>query len=74
MQLNHNESVIIRLRFGIGTNDPMTYVEIAEVVSISKTMVQVLEQKALRKLKHIANRNKMLDLKDTLDHINTPIN
>ena len=74
MQLNHNESVIIRLRFGIGTNDPMTYVEIAEVVGISKTMVQVLEQKALRKLKHITNRNKMLDLKDTLDYINTPSN
>ena len=74
MQLNHNESVVIRLRFGIGTDDPMTYVEIAEVVGISKTMVQVLEQKALRKLKHIANRNKMLDLKDTLDYINTPIN
>ena len=74
MQLNHNESVIIRLRFGIGTNDPMTYEEIAEVVGISKTMVQVLEQKALRKLKHITNRNKMLDLKDTLDYINTPIN
>ena len=74
MRLNHNESVIIRLRFGIGTNDPMTYVEIAEVVGISKTMVQVLEQKALRKLKHIANRNKMLDLKDTLDYINTPSN
>ena len=74
MQLNHKESVIIRLRFGIGTNDPMTYVEIAEVVSISKTMVQVLEKKALRKLKHITNRSKMLDLKDTLDYINTPIN
>jgi DNA-directed RNA polymerase sigma subunit (sigma70/sigma32) len=74
MQLNHNESVIIRLRFGIGTNDPMTYEETAEVVGISKTMVQVLEQKALRKLKHITNRNKMLDLKDTLDYINTPSN
>ncbi len=34
MQLNHNESVIIRLRFGIGTDDPMTYEEIAEVVGI----------------------------------------
>ncbi len=74
MKLNHKESVIIRLRFGISTEDPMTYVEIAEVVGISKTMVKVLEQKALRKLKHISNRNKMLDLKDTLDLINSPIN
>jgi len=74
MKLNHKESVIIRLRFGIGTDDPMTYEETAEVVGISKTMVKVLEHRALRKLKHINNRNKMLDLKDTLDLINSPSN
>ena len=74
MKLNHKESVIIRLRFGIGTDDPMTYEETAEVVGISKTMVKVLEHRALRKLKHINNRNKMLDLKDTLDLINSPRN
>ena len=69
MKLNHKESVIIRLRFGIGTDDPMTYVEIAEVIGISKTMVKVLEHRALRKLKHITNRERMLDLKETLDLI-----
>ena len=74
MKLNHKESVIIRLRFGIGTGDPMTYEEIAEVTEISKTMVKLLEQKALRKLKHISNRKRMLDLKETLDLINTPQN
>jgi len=61
-----------RLRFGIRTNDPMTYVEIAKILDIGKTMVQALEQKASRKLRHIVNRNKMLDIKDTVDHINTP--
>jgi DNA-directed RNA polymerase sigma subunit (sigma70/sigma32) len=69
MKLSHRESVIIRLRYGIGTNDPMTYEEIAEVVSLSKTMVKLLEQKALRKLKHISNRETMLDLKETIDLI-----
>ena len=73
MQLTHNESVIIRLRFGIETNDPMTYEEIAEVVGISKSMVPPLEKKALRKLKHIENRSKMHEIKDTIDYINTPI-
>ena len=73
MQLTHNESVIIRLRFGISTNAPMTYEEIAEVMGISKSMVPILEQKALRKLKHLANRNKMLNIKDTIAYINTPI-
>jgi len=72
MKLSHKESVIIRLRFGIGTDDPMTLEETAEVVGISKTMVKILEEKALRKLKHISNRNKMLDLKDTLDLLNSP--
>ena len=74
MKLNHKESVIIRLRFGIGTNDPMTLEETADVVGISKTMVKVLEHRALRKLKHLSNRNKMADLKDTLDLINSPTN
>ena len=74
MKLNHKESVIIRLRFGIGTNDPMTYEEIAEVIGISKTMVKVLEHRALRKLKHITNRERMLDLKETLELIDTSKN
>jgi RNA polymerase primary sigma factor len=69
MKLSHRESVIIRLSYGIGTNDPMTYEEIAEVVGVSKTMVKLLEQKALRKLKHISNRETMLDLKETIDLI-----
>lgn len=74
MKLNHKESVIIRLRFGIGTDDPMTYIEIAEVIGISKTMVKVLEHRALRKLKHITNRERMLDLKETLELIDTSKN
>ena len=74
MKLNHKESVIIRLRFGIGTDDPMTYVEVAEITGVSKTMVKLLEQKALRKLKHITNRQRMLDLKETLDLINSSPN
>ena len=74
MKLNHKESVIIRLRFGIGTDDPMTYVEVAEITGVSKTMVKLLEQKALRKLKHITNRQRMLDLKETLDLINSSAN
>jgi len=69
MKLNHKESVIIRLRFGIGTDDPMTYEEIAGVTGISKSMVKLLEEKGLRKLKHITNRRKMTELKETLDLI-----
>ena len=74
MKLSHKESVIIRLRFGIDTEDPMTYVEIAEVIGISKTMVKVLEHRALRKLKHISNRPIMRDLKETFELIGSPEN
>ncbi len=74
MKLSHKESVIIRLRFGIGTGDSMTYEEIAEVTGVSKTMVKLLEQKALRKLRHITNRQRMLDLKETIDLIYSSAN
>jgi RNA polymerase sigma factor (sigma-70 family) len=74
MKLSHKESVIIRLRFGIGTDDPMTYEEIAEVIGISKTMVKVLEHRALRKLKHISNRPKMKDIQETFELIGSSDN
>ena len=74
MKLNHKESVIIRLRFGIGTDDPMTYQQISGVIGISKTMVKVLEHRALRKLKHITNRERMFDLKETFELIGSSKN
>ncbi len=73
MKLTQKESVIIRLRYSIDGDDPMTYYEIAEIVDLGKTMVKQLELRALKKLKHPANRKAMMEIQETIDLINTPI-
>ncbi len=72
MKLTQKESAIIRLRYGLDIDDPMTYQEIAEIVGLGKTMVKQLEKKALKKLKHPSNREAMMEIKETIDLINTP--
>ena len=74
MKLTQKESVVIRLRYGIGIDDHMTYEEIAKVVNLSKTMVKQLEHRAIRKLKHLSNRNKMLEIQEIINLMNTPEN
>jgi len=72
MKLTQRESAVIRLRYGIALGDHFTHQEIAEIIGISKTMVILLEKRALRKLRHLSNRDKMLGIKETHDLINTP--
>jgi len=73
MKLTKNESTVIRLRYGIGIDESMTYEEIAEVVGLSKTMVQQLGERAIRKLRHPSNRDAINDIKETIDLQNTQI-
>ena len=47
MKLTQKESAVIRLRYGLDIDDPMTYQEIAEIVGLGGTMVKQLEQRAL---------------------------
>ena len=72
MKLTQRESAVIRLRYGIALGDHFTHQEIAEIVGISKTMVLLLEKRALRKLRHIKNRDRMTDIKETSDLIESP--
>ena len=72
MKLTQKESAVIRLRYGLDTDEPLTYQEIAEIVGLGKTMVKQLEQRALRKLRHPSNREAMLEIQETVDLINTP--
>ena len=72
MKLTQKESAVIRLRYGIDGDDPMTYQEIAEIVGLGKTMVKQLELRALKKLKHPSNREVMMGIQETIDLINTP--
>jgi len=72
MKLTQKESAIIRLRYGIDIDDPLTYQEIGEIVGLGKTMVKQLEQRALKKLKHPENRKKLMEIQETIDLINSP--
>ena len=72
MKLTQRESAVIRLRYGIDIGDHFTHQEIADIVGISKTMVSLLEKRALRKLRHLSNRDHMLSIKETSELINTP--
>ncbi len=71
MKLSAKESVVIRLRYGIGIGDCMTYAEIAEVVAISQTMVRQLEHRAMRKLRHPTNREALMEMQESIAMINT---
>ena len=69
MKLTQKESAVIRLRYGIGLDDDFTYREIAEITGLSKTMVLLLEKRAIRKLKYLKNKDIMIDIKETSDLI-----
>ena len=74
MKLTQKESAVIRLRYGLDIDEPLTYQEIAEIIGLGKTMVKQLEQRALRKLRHPNNREAMMEIQETIDLINTPNN
>ncbi len=49
--LSDREAKIIRLRYGLGGNEPKTQREVAEMCNISRSYVSRIEKKALEKLK-----------------------
>ncbi len=72
MKLTQKESAVIRLRYGIDDDIQRTYQEIAKIVNLSSTMVKQLEHRAMRKLRHPSNKETMMEIKETIDLINTP--
>ena len=50
--LSQAESKVLRLRFGLGTAAPASPKEIADLLKIPVEVVESIEQKALRKLRH----------------------
>ena len=50
--LSDREAAIIRLRFGIGTDRPMTLEEVGQEYNLSRERIRQIEAKALRKLRH----------------------
>ncbi len=72
MKLTQKESAVIRLRYGIDDDIQRTYQEISKIVNLSSTMVKQLEHRAMRKLRHPSNKETMMEIKETIDLINTP--
>ena len=61
--LTEREEKILRLRFGIGSNDfPRTLEEVGTIFNVTRERVRQIETKALSKLRHPARREKLVDL------------
>ncbi|BEV35361.1 sigma-70 family RNA polymerase sigma factor [Synechococcus sp. M16CYN] len=54
-QLNEREQKILRLRFGLGGEEPLTLAEIGRQIKVSRERVRQLEAKAILKLRTITD-------------------
>jgi len=54
--LEERESEVLRMLFGMGDDDPMTFEEIGRRFSLTKERVRQIKEKALSKLRHPMRR------------------
>jgi RNA polymerase primary sigma factor len=54
--LNHKEADIIRFRFGLGENAPMSLKEVGDRFNLTKERIRQIEKKALKRLQHPARK------------------
>jgi RNA polymerase primary sigma factor len=63
--LTEREEKVLRLRFGIGSNDfPRTLEEVGTIFNVTRERVRQIETKALNKLRHPIRRIRLLDFMD----------
>jgi RNA polymerase primary sigma factor len=58
--LNHKEAEIIRFRYGLGDNSPMSLKEIGDRFNLTKERIRQIEKKALKRLQH-PSRQRLLE-------------
>ena len=56
-QLNEREQEILRLRFGLGGQEPLTLAEIGRQIKVSRERVRQLEARAILKLRQFTNHD-----------------
>jgi RNA polymerase sigma factor (sigma-70 family) len=61
-QVNERERTILRLRFGLGNDDPHTLAEIADMVGTSRERIRQLEARALEKLRGALDAREVAEL------------
>ncbi len=59
--LSDREAKVLKMRFGLGGNRPMTLEEVGLKFGVTRERIRQIEAKALRKLKHPSRRKKLQD-------------
>ena len=57
--LTEREQMILKLRFGLDDGRPRTLEEVGRVYNVTRERIRQIEEKALRKLRHPARRNRL---------------
>lgn len=62
--LTERESKVLRMRFGLDGNKPLTLEEVGRVFGVTRERIRQIESKALRKLRHPSRKRKLQDYLD----------
>lgn len=63
-KLAPREAMVLILRYGLRDNRPRTLEEVGKVFNVTRERIRQIEAKALKRLKHPNNRNKLRDFLD----------
>jgi RNA polymerase primary sigma factor len=59
--LSERESRVLRMRFGLDGNKPLTLEEVGRVFGVTRERIRQIESKALRKLRHPSRKRRLQD-------------